>query len=307
MSKPVIGFIGVGLMGHGMAKNILAGGYELVVMGHRNRAPVERLLAKGAREVKTPAEMAGQCDIIHLCLSNSPIVEEVIRGEDGILAGAREGLIVVDTTTADPTSTAALAEEMAARGVHMVDAPLGRTPKEAEEGMLDAMVGASAQDFEAVRPVIDCWAGSITHLGPVGAGHKMKLIMNFMSMSYAAIYAEALSLAAKSGLSPQSVRDTMAPSRMGCGFFDTFMAGAVGREPNAHKFTIANAAKDVGYVANMARAAGVENPMGAAVLGRFQAALEAGKGEDYVPTLADFVAAGNGLDLARAVAEGEKG
>lgn len=303
--KPTIGFIGVGLMGHGMAKNILKGGYDLVIKGNRNRAPVESLLGMGATEVQTAREMAERCDIIHLCLSNSPQVESILRGPDGILAGARDGLIVVDTTTADPTSTLALADEMATQGVHMVDAPLGRTPKEAEEGSLDAMVGAAPEVFERVRPVIDCWSGSITHVGPVGAGHKMKLIMNFLSMSYAAVYAEALSLAVKSDLAPQTVRDVLAPSRMGCGFFDTFMAGAVGREPNAHKFAIANAAKDVRYVANMAAAANVMNPIGAAVRNCFGQAEAAGKGGQYVPTIADHVAALNGVDLAEAVRKGE--
>lgn len=301
----VIGFIGVGLMGHGMAKNIIQGGYPLVIKGNRNRAPVDSLLAMGAREVQTAREMAQQCDIIHLCLSNSPQVEAIIRGPDGILAGAREGLIVVDATTADPTSTMALAKEMAAQGVHMVDAPLGRTPKEAEAGMLDAMVGATDTAFAKVKPVIECWSGSINHIGAVGAGHKMKLIMNFMSMSYASVYAEALSIAVQSGLTPQSVRDVMAPSRMGCGFFDTFFSAAVGGDPNAHKFAIANAAKDVRYVANMATAAGVMNPMGAAVRNYFDQAVAAGKGDDFVPTIANHIAGLNGFDLPAAVKNGE--
>ncbi|MGR3651426.1 MAG: NAD(P)-dependent oxidoreductase [Roseovarius sp.] len=302
---PVVGFIGVGLMGHGMAKNILQGGYPLIIKGNRNRAPVESLVGMGATEVQTAKEMAEQCDIIHLCLSNSPQVEAIIRGEDGILAGARDGLIVVDTTTADPASTMTLAEEMGRNGVHMVDAPLGRTPKEAEAGMLDAMVGASADAFDKVKPVIDCWSGSITHIGPVGSGHKMKLIMNFIGMSYASVYAEALSLAVKSGLTPQSVRDVMAPSRMGCGFFDTFFSAAVGGDPDAHKFVIANAAKDVRYVANMALAAGVMNPVGAAVRNYFDQAEAAGKGQDYVPTIATHIAGLNGFDLPAAVKSGD--
>ena len=304
--KPTVGFIGVGLMGHGMAKNILQGGFSLVIKGNRNRAPVDSLVGMGATEVQTARQMAEQCDIIHLCLSNSPQVEAILRGPDGILAGAREGLIVVDTTTADPTSTMALAEEMSAQGVHMVDAPLGRTPKEAEEGKLDAMVGASDDAFAKVRPVIECWSGSINHIGPVGSGHKMKLIMNFMSMSYASVYAEALSIAVKSGLTPQSVRDVMGPSRMGCGFFDTFFSAAVGGDPNAHKFAIANAAKDVRYVANMAMAAGVMNPMGAAVRNYFDQAEAAGKGQDFVPTIANHIAELNGFDLPAAVRKGNE-
>ena len=229
--KPAIGFIGVGWMGHGMAANILRGGYPLQVKGNRNRQPVEDLVAQGATEAESPRAMAEGCEVVHLCLSNSPQVEAVIRGPDGILASAREGLIVIDATTADPTSTAALAAELEAAGMTMVDAPLGRTPKEAEAGTLDAIVGASPEAFERVRPVIECWAGSINHVGPTGSGHRMKLIMNFVSLGYAALYSEALAMGVRSGLSPQSVRDVLGGSRMANPFFETFMSGAVGRDP----------------------------------------------------------------------------
>jgi hypothetical protein len=302
--NPVIGFIGVGLMGHGMAANLLKGGYELVIKGNRNRAPVEDLLAKGAREVETPRAMAEACDIIHLCLSNSTQVEGVIRGEDGILASGRQGLVVIDTSTADPVSTMALAEEMERAGMVLVDAPLGRTPKEAEAGTLDAMVGASDEVFEKVKPVIDCWAGLINHVGPTGSGHKMKLIMNLISMGYAALYAEALTLGVKSGLTPQSVERVIGSSRLSNGFFETFMRYAVGRDPEAHKFTIANAAKDLRYAASMATAAQMANPVGSAARNAFAQWEAAGGAEKYVPMLADHVAALNGLDLAEAVAKG---
>lgn len=302
--KPVIGFIGVGLMGHGMAKNILEGGYKLIIKGHRNRVPVESLLGMGAIEAASPKDMAEQCDIIHLCLSNSPQVEGVIRGEDGILVGAREGLVVIDTTTADPTSTLALAEELAAKGAAMVDAPLGRTPKEAEAGMLDAMVGADPEVLARVRPVIDCWAGSVTHLGPVGTGHKMKLLMNFISMSYGALYSEATVLAAKVGISPAQFREVIAPSRMGCGFFDTFMNYVVDRNRDAHKFAIANASKDLRYVNAMANEAGVMNVMAAAARHYYTHAEAIGAGQDYVPMLSDHVGRLNGLEMAEVTKQG---
>ncbi|MGC9371259.1 MAG: NAD(P)-dependent oxidoreductase [Paracoccaceae bacterium] len=303
--KPVIGFIGVGFMGHGMAKNILEGGYELMVKGHRNRQPVDDLVGRGAREAASPKEMAEACDIIHICLSNSPQVEGVIRGEDGILASGKAGLIVIDATTADPTSTAALAAEMEAAGMTLVDAPLGRTPKEAEEGTLDAMVGCSDETFETVRPVIECWAGTINHVGPVGSGHRMKLIMNFLSMGYAALYSEAVVLAAKSGLSPQTVNEVIGASRLSNGFFETFMRYAVGRDRDAHKFSIANASKDVRYAANMASDAGVVNILGAAIKHYFTHAEAIGKGGDYVPMLSDHIAALNGMDLAAEVEKGK--
>ncbi len=304
--KPVIGFIGVGYMGHGMAANILKNGYTVHVKGHRNRAPVEDLVAKGAIESASPRAMAEACDIIHICLSNSPQVEAVIRGEDGILASGADGLVVIDSTTADPSSTLALAAEMDAAGMTLVDAPLGRTPKEAEEGTLDAMVGADPATFDYVRPVIDCWAGTITHIGPVGSAHKMKLLMNFIGMGYAAIYAEALTLGAKVGITPQTVKEVIGASRMSNGFFDTFMKYTIERDRDAHKFTIANASKDVRYVANMAAEAGVVNIMGASVKHYFTQVEAIGKADDYVPMLGDHVAALNGINMADAVKKGAK-
>ncbi|SPF78011.1 NAD(P)-dependent oxidoreductase [Pseudoprimorskyibacter insulae] len=303
--KPVIGFIGLGYMGHGMAKNIIQNGYALYVKGNRNRTPVERLVGMGATEVASPKAMAEACDIIHICLSNSAQVEGIMRGPDGILASGKAGLVVIDATTADPVSTEALAAEMAEVGMHMVDAPLGRTPKEAEAGTLDVMVGADADVFARVLPVIECWGGNINHVGPVGAGHKMKLIMNFISMGYAAMYAEAVTLAAKSGLSPQTVNTVIGGSRLNNGFFETFMRYAVGRDKNAHLFSIANASKDVRYAANMAMANGVVNPIGAAIRNSFASAEAVGKGGHYVPMLADHIAEINGLDLAEEVKKGE--
>ncbi len=304
-AKPVIGFIGVGYMGHGMAANILAGGYRLHIRGHRNRAPVDDLVGRGAVEEQSPRAVAGASDIVHLCLSNSPQVEAVIRGDDGILASGKRGLIVIDTTTADPSSTAALAEEMSAAGMTLVDAPLGRTPKEAEAGTLDAMVGADEATFERIRPVIECWAGTISRIGPVGSAHRMKLVMNFIAMGYAGLYSEAVTLAAKAGVSPQIVRQVIGGSRLSNGFFETFMRYVVDRDRDAHKFTLDNAAKDVGYAARMAAAAGVEAPIGAAVRGHFDAAVAAGRGGDYVPMISDWVAEASGLDMAKAVQEGE--
>lgn len=304
MSRPTIGFIGVGYMGHGMAKNLIAAGYPLVVKGNRNRAPVDDLVKQGAQEGASARDVAERSDIVHLCLSNSAQVEAVIRGEDGILASGKAGLVVIDTTTADPASTDMLAAELAAAQMTLVDAPLGRTPKEAEAGTLDTMVGASVEVFDRLRPVIECWAGNITRAGETGSGHRMKLIMNFISMGYAALYSEALAMGVKSGLAPQTIHRVIGSSRMSNGFYETFMAYAIGRDPEAHKFTIQNGAKDTRYAASMAREAGVANLLGAAIANSFQLAESAGHGGDYVPMLADIVARQNGFDLAAAVKGG---
>ena len=299
--KPQIGFIGVGYMGHGMAKNISQNGYPLMVKGNRNRTPVDSLVGMGAVEATSVAQMARDCDIIHICLSNSPQVEAIIRGPDGIIANGKAGLIVIDATTADPTSTEALAAEMAAAGMTLVDAPLGRTPKEAEEGTLDAMVGTDPDTFATIMPVIECWAGNINHIGPVGSAHKMKLIMNFIAMGYSCLYSEAVTLGAKVGIAPQTINKVIGSSRLSNGFFDTFMKYTVGRDRDAHKFTIANASKDVRYVANMATAAGMANPMGAAMRNTYAQAEAVGKGDHYVPMLSDHIAELNGVNLAQVV------
>ncbi len=295
MTKPVVGFIGVGLMGHGMAKNILAAGYPLVVMAHRNRGPVEDLVSLGATEAASVAELAGQCEVIHICVSGSPQVEAVIRSEGGIAAHATEGTIIVDCSTSNPVSTLQLAEELSARGITLVDAPLGRTPKEAEAGTLDAMVGADDETFAKVEPIISTWAGNILRLGPVGAGHKMKLVNNFVSLGYAALYSEALAIARKSGLSIEQFHSVIGTSRMANGFYDTFMKWSVDRDPDAHKFSITNAHKDMRYLSSLALDVGAANPVQATVRNAFATMEAAGEGERYLPMLADFIAAQNGL------------
>jgi hypothetical protein len=296
--KESIGFIGVGFMGQGMAECILAAGFPLTVMGHRNRQPVEELKARGAAEAATPKELAERANIIFLCVTGSPQVEQILLGENGIAAGARPGTIVVDCSTSDPVSTVALAERLAAIGIHLCDAPLGGTPAQAKLGQLSTMIGADGAVFERIKPVCEAWAQKIVHLGPVGDGHKMKLLNNFLSLGYGAIYAEALTLAQKVGISPKTFDSVISGGRMDCGFYQTFMKYVLERDRDAHKFTLVNALKDVRYLESLANSAGVPNPVGGAVKNVFATAVAGGKGEDYVPMLSDFVAAQSGLSLA---------
>jgi len=300
MTQPVIGFIGVGLMGHGMAKNLVTKGYPLVILGHRNREPVERLKSLGAREARTPRELAQGCDIVHLCVTGSPQVESIIRGADGIAAAERAGLIVIDCSTSNPVSTLVLGEELRARGMTLVDAPLSRTPKEAEEGTLDTMVGADAATFTLIEPVLRCWAGNVVHLGPLGLGHKMKLINNFVAMGYAALFAEAIAIARKAGLSIEQFHSVIGSGRMRSPFYDTFMRWSLEGDPNAHKFTIANAHKDMRYLASMANEVGAVNNIQSLVKNSFAAMEAAGQGDRFVPMLADFIAGLSGLAPAAA-------
>ena len=296
MTKPTIGFIGTGLMGHGMAKNIVEAGYPLVVMAHRKREAIDDLIQRGATEVASPKEMAETCEIIHLCVTGSPQVESNIRGPQGLLAGLQKNAVIIDCSTADPVSTLTLADEIRAAGGHMADAPLSRTPKEAWEGTLDAMVGADDAVFERIKPVIETWAGVIVHLGEVGLGHKMKLINNFIGMGYGALYAEALALARKSGLSAKQFDSVIRPGRLSNGFYETFMKWTLEHDENAHKFAIANAHKDMRYLGNLALSVGAVNPMQSVVKNAYAAMEAAGEGDRFVPMLADFIARQNGLE-----------
>jgi 3-hydroxyisobutyrate dehydrogenase-like beta-hydroxyacid dehydrogenase len=172
-AKPRIGFIGLGLMGHGMAKNIVTKGYPLTVRVHRNRRPLEDLLAAGAKEVGTNAEVARNSDIVFLCVTGTPQVEAIVHGADGLLAAAREGFIVVDTSTAEPASTAVLRAAFAEKGALFVDAPLARTPVEAEQGRLNTMVGADDAVFARLKPVLQAFCENVIHAGPPGHGHTL--------------------------------------------------------------------------------------------------------------------------------------
>lgn len=297
MTKPAIGMIGVGLMGHGIAKNIVEAGYPLTVVAHRRRQAVDDLVARGAAEASCVKELAERSEIIHLCVTGSAQVEELVRGPGGIMEGLQPDAVVVDCSTSDPVSTLALAAEIEAAGGHMADAPLSRTPKEAWEGTLDAMVGASPETFKRIKPVIECWAGVIVHLGEVGLGHKMKLINNFIAMGYAALYAEALALARKSGLTPEQVDSVIRPGRMSNGFYETFMKWTLEGDETAHKFAISNAHKDMRYVTSLANSVGALNPIQSAIRNSIAAMDAAGEGDRFVPMLADFIARANGLEV----------
>jgi len=293
--KARIRFIGVGLMGHGMAKNLITKGHPLVIMGHRNRQPVDHLVSLGATEAKTPKAVAEAVDVLHLCVTGSPQVEALMRGPQGVFAAKRPGLVIVDCSTSNPVSTLQLAQEAQAVGMQFVDAPLSRTPKEAEEGTLDTMVGAPRALFEQLEPIFRCWAGNVVHLGDVGLGHKMKLINNFVAMGYAALFAEAIALSRKAGLSIDQFHSVIGAGRMRSPFYDTFMKYVHGGDPNAHQFTIQNAHKDMRYLASMATEIGAVNPLQSAVRNSFAAMEAAGEGDKYVPMLADYIAKVNGL------------
>ncbi len=294
-TKEKIGFIGIGLMGQGMAKNIVEKGYPLTVIAHRNRAPVDDLVSRGAVEAASLEDMAKSCSVIFLCLTGSP---EVASAVAALKPGLAKGSVIVDCSTSDPTVTQQLAADLAAIGVDFADAPLSRTPKEAWEGTLDCMVGAEEAVFNRIKPVIATWAAKIVHIGGIGDGHRMKLLNNFISLGYAALYSEALTLSRKVGIPVPEFDKVIRGGRMDCGFYQTFMGYALEGNREAHKFSLSNAYKDMRYVESMANSATLTTTLTSAVKNSFANAMaNGGDGpEDYVPHLADFIAKANGVD-----------
>ncbi|MDB5664024.1 MAG: NAD(P)-dependent oxidoreductase [Cypionkella sp.] len=293
MSETRVGFVGLGLMGQGMAANIVGKGYPLSVYAHRNRAPIEDLISRSAVEAADLADLGRNSEVIFLCLSGSPQVEEVVAA---LKPGLARGTVLVDCSTSDPVVTERLARELAAQGVDFADAPLSRTPKEAWAGTLDCMVGATPEVFARIQPIIATWAGKIVHIGGVGDGHRMKLLNNFISLGYAAIYAEAIALSEKVGIPIASFDSVIRGGRMDCGFYQTFMASALEGNREAHRFTISNAYKDLRYLESMANDAKVVTNMASAAKNAFAYAMANGGdgAEDYVPHLTDFTAKLNG-------------
>lgn len=299
-----IGFIGLGYMGHGMARNLVDKGYPLTILSRSNRAPVDDLVGRGAVEVRTAHEVAARSTIVFICVTSSRDVEAIVLGPGGLKESLRAGSVVVDCSTSDPTSTLALGEALRSQGMEFVDAPLSRTPKEAWEGTLDTMVGATDAVFARIKPVLETWAGRVVHIGGPGDGHKMKLLNNFLSLGYAALYAEALVLAQKAGITPQRFDSVISGGRMDCGFYQTFMRWTLVGDREAHKFSIANGLKDLRYLEAMADEAGVANPLGNAVKNSFSVASTGGGSQDFVPMLATHIGRLNGVDLGGFAGQG---
>jgi len=280
-----IGFIGLGMMGHGMARNLLAKGFALRFVAHRNRANLQDLLDAGATEVTSRAELVRGADAVIICVTGSPQVEDIVYGADGLLAASAKGLVVIDTSTAEPASSARIRADFAARGVTCIDAPLARTPKEAEEGRLNTMVGAEPADFERVRPVLAAFCENIFHVGPPGHGHVLKLINNMLAMTTAAAIAEAVATAAKSGLSLQKLFDVISAGGVNSGIFQMMLGKTLQGDLTGLKFAIGNAQKDLRYYTHLTEMLPTTSFVAEAAHQSFVQAGNLGLGDKFIASL----------------------
>lgn len=289
-TKPKIGFVGLGLMGSAMAQRLQSLGYELTVIAHRNRKPIEDAVSRGATEASTPAELASNNEIVMLCVDTSAAVEAVMRGDDGVLAGLQPGSLVIDFGTSIPGSTRALGEECKARGASMMDAPLGRTPAQAVDGLLNIMSAGEKADFDRAKPVFDDLGENVFHVGPIGAGHTLKLINNFYAMTTACAMSEAFAMADLAGLKRETLYDVMSSGPLKSGMMDWIKANAVDKDPKALAFTIVNGLKDLGYYSSMADDFKVPSFIAPATKNALGIAKSTGWGDKMVPEMVDFIA-----------------
>lgn len=289
MSIKTVGLIGIGLMGHGIGKNVLEKGFALNVMAHRNREPVEDLLKRGAKEQKSPAEIAAASDMVIICVTGTPQVEEAIYGEKGILASGKKGLLVADCSTAIPDSTKKIAADCAAKGIAFVDTPMTRTPKEAAAGKLGLMVGGEAAVIDQIRPVLNTFADLIVHCGDVGSAHQVKLINNFLALGNAAIAAEAITVALKAGIKIEALRDIVMGGGAASVMFGRLINVPLSDDDSQARFSIRNARKDLRYYTNMTEQLPVPSPIGETIHQSFVLAETQGYGDRFVPRMIDMM------------------
>ncbi|MFB9151068.1 NAD(P)-dependent oxidoreductase [Roseovarius ramblicola] len=278
-----IGLIGVGLMGHGIGGNIARKGWTLRFLDHAGNQPTDDLVALGATPHDTARDLAGVCDVLVLCVTGSPQVEDVLIGSGAVLEALRPGSIVVDCSTAIPGSTRALAARVREKGCGLVDAAMTRTPKEAEEGRLNLLVGGEARDIARVRPLLESFAENIFVAGDVGCGHQLKLVHNIISLGTVTLIAEVAACAIGDGMDIDAMVDCLRKGGAGGAALERVAPFILDGNSDLMRFTIANALKDAGYYAGMAGELGAEKRLADAVCQTLSALVERGEGDAFMP------------------------
>lgn len=287
MTKPTIGFIGLGLMGGNMVENLQKRGFPVVVMD-LNKDTVKTVLDRGnASEAASPKDLAAASDIVMLCLTTSDVVEALVYGDNGILAGIKEGSVLIDFGTSIPASTKKIGADLAAKGAGMIDAPLGRTPAHAKDGLLNIMAAGDKDTFEKVKPVLDEQGENVFYLGALGNGHVTKLINNFMGMTTVATMSQAFAVAERAGVDRGQLFEIMSTGPSNSPFMGFCKNYAIDGVSDLG-FSINNANKDLGYFLKMAEDLGTRAEIAEGTSHNLQAAVDAGMGDGNVPEIFDY-------------------
>ena len=292
-----IGYIGAsGLMGHGMAKNLIAKGQKLAITVHKQHDRVKDLLDAGATLADNAAALGASCDIVLICVTGSPQVEAVVAGPDGLLSKPKAGLIIVDCSTSEPHSTTHLRELAHSKGVVFVDAPLARSPVEAEAGRLNIMVGATQTAFAKIEPVLKCCAENVFHVGEPGAGNAIKLLNNFIGQAIVAATAEAFAVGKRAGIDLKQLVSLISAGPVNSGLFQA-VSKTLDGDMDGLKFELDNARKDVRYYTHLAEGMSVPTMMGEAVHQSLSMASALGFGKKYVSSMVEAQERINGIEL----------
>jgi len=293
MTDRTIGFIGLGVMGEPMCRNLRVRGGHRVVAFDLDAAPLARLAEHDIERGASLAEVVRRSDVVFVSLPSGAVLESIVRGTDGVLANVRAGQIFVDLGTSPVALTRALAADFERKGLRYLDAPVARTRQAAEAGTLSVMVGGDTSAFEAVRPLIACFASDITHCGAVGNGQVTKILNNMVLFETVAALSEARAIARRAGLDPALLFDTLSK-----GSADSFalrnhgMKAIIPGQFPERAFSVEYARKDLAYALELARDAGVDAAGARYVDALFEAAIGKGWGDAYHPVISRVVDAG---------------
>jgi 3-hydroxyisobutyrate dehydrogenase-like beta-hydroxyacid dehydrogenase len=291
--KPRVGFLGVGGMGAGMVGRLLAAGYPVTVMAHRNRAPVEAAVAKGAVEAADLAGLAAASDVLVLCVSTADTASALI---EAALPDLAPGALVIDTGTSPPAVPEALHARLSAAGFDFVEAPVTGGVAQAAEGSLGALVGATPQALERARPILETFCATVRHFGPPGKAATAKLLNNAMVMGIVALVAQTFRNAATAGVDWRDLYEVAIRGAGDSGALRRLVPPAVEGDWDGYVFSLAAALKDLDYAASMAAGLGGQTALGREVRAVFAEAVAAGHGERMLGALLDPALAGRGAD-----------
>ena len=279
-----IGLIGAGLMGHGMATNILAAGHELHVVAHRNRQPIEDLVSRGAVEAASPAALGSLVDIVVLCVTGTPAAQKIIHALTPVL---QPGMLVIDTTTNTSGGPEAFSSTLARLDVTYVEAPVTGGAQQAREGVLGAIVGCDKDLPRDARDVLSCFCRQIEQFGPAGAGARAKLVSNFLALGTAALVIETFRKARALGVDWQKLYELAQHGSGKSVGLDRIAGGAVAGDFKGYKFSVDNSVKDLSYFADLAEKNSCNSDLIPALLDVFSSAASNGHGSRMISELLD--------------------
>lgn len=284
-----VGLIGAGLMGHGIARNVLKHGFALAYLAHPGNRPTEDLVDLGAVEVATVGGLVARSDVVLICVTGSPQVEQVILQDDGVAASIRPGQVVADLSTVEPATTLRVHAAIREKGAEYLDIPMTRTPREAEAGRLNILAGGDAAVLDTLRPLLSAFAENVYHAGPVGAGHALKLLHNFISLGNCALLAEAVACASRTDVDMDTFLEVLRTGGGDSVALKRLTPYITDKDEAGFLFTIGNCAKDMTYYTDMAESHGSPSAGAAAVRDVFRRLSEGGGESLPVPRMIDLL------------------